>query len=255
LPSFSDIAIVIHIYYEDTWVEIAAILLGLNHDFDLIVTIPSNRDRLADKIRCDFPHADILALENRGRDVRPFLVLLEQGRLDRYRYVCKIHGKKSHDGGRLAILGAIWRNRMLFDLLAAPNALNAIVEHFDRHPDVGMIGSAAYRYPSNLCSLKVSWGKNRPLVLKIAKCMGINSDQFRLDFFCGSMFWVRPEALRPLKDLKLAGTFPSEMGELDGTLEHAVERLFSTATVVAGYRIEGVDGVYPLPCPLERSSP
>ena len=51
-------------------------------------------------VRRDFPEADIEVMENRGRDVRPFLVLLERGRLDRYRFVCKVHGKKSSDGGR-----------------------------------------------------------------------------------------------------------------------------------------------------------
>ena len=37
-------------------------------------------------------------MENGGRDIRPFLALLERGRLDGYRYICKVHGKKSIDG-------------------------------------------------------------------------------------------------------------------------------------------------------------
>jgi lipopolysaccharide biosynthesis protein len=232
--------VVIHIYYEETWNEIAAILRASNLDFDLISTVSSGNERLVMSIRRDFPEADIHAIENRGRDVRPFLVLLEQGRLDRC-YICKIHGKKSHDGGRMAVLGAIWRNRMLFDLLAAPDAASSILDMFERRPKVGMIGSAAYRYPSPLCSPELSWGENRPRVLEIASKMGIAADQFELDFFCGTMFWVRPEALRPLRELSLAETFPDELGKLDGALEHAVERLFSAAVVAAGYTIEGID--------------
>lgn len=239
----SKIAIVVHIYYTETWAEIATILRRIDYEFDLIVTVSSSDKSVVAAIYRDFTNADVEIIENRGRDVRPFLVLLERGRFDRYRYVCKIHGKKSDDGGRMANLGAIWRNRMFFDLLAAPNALDSILNVFDRDPNIGMLGSAAYRYPSQLCSVALSWGKNRPLVLDIAEKMGIGADQFALDFFCGTMFWVRPETLRPLRELRLAGNFPDEMGKLDGGLEHAIERLFSAAVVASGFRIEGVDCV------------
>lgn len=238
----SPAAIVVHIYYEDTWAEIATILRRLHHDFDLIVTTVPGRESLVEDIRAAFPQAEIHVEENRGRDVRPFLALLEQGRFDRYRYICKIHGKKSHDGGRLAVLGTVWRRRMLFDLLAAADVVATILDRFDREPDVGMIGPRAYRYPGPLCSEKWSWSENRPRVLELAAKMGASAERFQLDFFGGTMFWVRPEALRPLRELRLADTFPDESGKIDGALEHAAERLFSVATVAAGYRIEGIDG-------------
>ena len=69
-----------------------------------------------------------------------------------------------------------------------------------------------------------------------AERMGVPAERFRLDFFGGTMFWVRPEALKPLAALRLSEAFPEEKGLLDGGLEHAVERLFATSTVVAGYR-------------------
>jgi hypothetical protein len=245
IPSGSSpCAIVVHIYYEDTWAEIATILRRLDHDFDLIVTTVPGREALVEDIRSAFPQAEIHVGENRGRDVRPFLALLEQGRFDRYRYICKIHGKKSHDGGRLAVVSAVWRRRMLFDLLAAPDVVATILDRFDREPDVGMIGPRAYRYPGPLTSREDgwAWGENRPRALEIAARMGVSAERFRLDLFFGTMFWVRPEALRPLRELRLADTFPVESGKIDGALEHAVERLFSAAAVAAGYRIEGIDG-------------
>ena len=125
-------AIVVHIYYEDTWPDIAEVLKRLTIPFDLIVTTVPGRERLIEAVRRDFPHADIEVMENRGRDVRPFLVLLERGRLDRYAYVCKVHGKKSSDGGRMSYMGSLWRRRLLFDLLAAPGLADSIVERFER---------------------------------------------------------------------------------------------------------------------------
>ena len=98
---------VVHVSPEDTWLDIAGVMSRLAIPFDLIVTTVPGRERFVEPVKRDFPDADVIVSENRGRDVRPFLELLETGRLDRYRYVCKIHGKKSNDGGRIAYLGAL----------------------------------------------------------------------------------------------------------------------------------------------------
>ena len=214
----------------------------LSIPFDLIVTTVAGRDRLVAEVARDFPGAEVIVTENRGRDVRPFLELLESGRLDRYRYVCKIHGKKSNDGGRISYLGALWRRRSLFDLLAGPGIAELIVRAFEADESVGIIGPRAFRLPSETSPPAPSWGKTRPKVLELAAKMGVAPDDFRLDFYGGTMFWARPEALRPLRELKLAGAFPEEQGLLDGGLEHATERLFTTSAVVAGFRLADTDG-------------
>jgi Rhamnan synthesis protein F len=235
-------AIVAHVYYDDTWPDIAAVLKRLSIPFDLIVTTVPGRDSLVRVVARDFPDADVIVTENRGRDVRPFLELLESGRLDRYRYVCKIHGKKSNDGGRISYLGALWRRRSLFDLLAGPGIAESIVRAFEADASVGIIGPRAFRLPSETSPLEPSWGKTRPKVLELAARMGVKPDEFRLDFFGGTMFWARPEALRPLRELKLSSAFPEEQGLLDGGLEHATERLFTTSAVVAGFELADSDG-------------
>ena len=235
-------AIVAHVYYEDTWPDIAGVLKRLSIPFDLIVTTVPGRDRLVGEVARDFPGAEVVVTENRGRDVRPFLELLEAGRFDRYRYVCKIHGKKSNDGGRISYLGALWRRRSLFDLLAGPGIAESIVRAFEADESVGIIGPRAFRLPSETSPPAPSWGKTRPKVLELAAKMGVAPNDFRLDFYGGTMFWARPAALRPLRELKLAGAFPEEQGLLDGGLEHATERLFTTSAVVAGFRLADTDG-------------
>ena len=152
-------AIVAHIYYDDTWPEIANVLKRLTIPFDLIVTTVTGRDLLVAAAHRDFPDAEVVMTENRGRDVRPFLELLEAGRLDRYRYVCKIHGKKSNDGGRISYLGALWRRRSLFDLLAGAGIAELIVRAFEADPSVGIIGPRAFRLPSKTSPLEPSWAR------------------------------------------------------------------------------------------------
>ena len=235
-------AVVVHIYYEDTWPDIAGALRGLKVPFDLIVTTVAGRERLIETIKQAYPHADAEVVENRGRDVGPFLALLERGRLDRYKYICKVHGKKSIDGRRKTYMGAMWRRRLLFDLLGGPGAASAAIGMFERDPSIGMIGPSAFRLPTAGYSEDLSWSANRPMTLKIAERMGVPADAFRLDFFGGTMFWVRPEALKPLADLHLASEMPDESGRIDGDLPHAIERLLPTSVLVAGYKLANSDG-------------
>ena len=80
------------------------------------------------------------------------------------------------------------------------------------------------------------------MTLKIAERMGVPADKFQLDFFGGTMFWVRPEALKPLRDLRLAADMPRESGLVDGDLPHALERVLPTSVLVAGYKLADSDG-------------
>jgi lipopolysaccharide biosynthesis protein len=240
-PAIVSMAVVAHIYYEDTWPDIAGALRSLTIPFDLIVTTVAGRERLTEAIQRSYPHAEIEIVENRGRDIGPFLVLLERGQLDCYRYICKIHGKKSMDGGRKTYLGDIWRRRLLFDLLGAPGAAEAAIEMFERDPSVGMIGPSAFRLPNSRYPADLSWAANRPTTLEIAERMGVPADKFQLDFFGGTMFWVRPEALKPLRDLGLVAEMPHERGLVDGDLPHALERVLPTSVLVAGYKLANSD--------------
>jgi lipopolysaccharide biosynthesis protein len=63
------------------------------------------------------------------------------------------------------------------------------------------------------------------------------------DFFAGTMFWVRPKALAPLRQLALSRDFEPDQGRTDGALEHAVERVLSIAVKAAGYQIEDINGL------------
>jgi lipopolysaccharide biosynthesis protein len=252
-PNGVSVAVVAHIYYEDTWPDIAGALRGLTIPFDLIVTTVAGRERLIETIRRSYPRAEIEIVENRGRDIGPFLVLLERGRLDGYRYVCKIHGKKSIDGGRKTYMGAMWRRRLLFDLLGAPGAANAAIDMFERDPSIGMIGPRVFRLPKAGYSEDLSWSANRPMTLKIAERMGVPPHRFKLDFFGGTMFWVRTEALKPLRELRLAADMPYERGLVDGDLPHALERVLPTSVLVAGYKLADSDGCEVMQAPEGRT--
>jgi lipopolysaccharide biosynthesis protein len=113
---------------------------------------------------------------------------------------------------------------------------------FEREPSVGMIGPKVFRLPKAGHPEDLAWSTNRPLTLNIAERMGMPADKFQLDFFGGTMFWVRPEALKPLRDLHLAADMPYESGLIDGDLPHALERVLPTSVLVAGYKLADSEG-------------
>jgi hypothetical protein len=236
------IAVVLHLYYADLWPEISVVLQSLPLAFDLIVTTVADRDALIETVRAEFPAATIRIVENRGRDVRPFLLLLEEGALDAYDCVCKIHGKKSLHGLKRNPYGEIWRRRLLFDLLCADGAMEAAVGRFERDPALGLLGAEAFRVAGPDIA-DFYWRKNRELVALLLGKLGQDRARVEPDFFAGTMFWVRPEALAPLRGLRLSGDFEADQGKTDGALEHAVERVLSIAVKCAGYKIGEINGL------------
>ena len=238
------VAIVLHLYYRDLWPELSAALSSLPLAFDLIVTTVAGRETLIDEIRADFPQATIRVVENRGRDIRPFLLLLEEGALDAYDCVCKIHGKKSLHGLNRNPYGEVWRRRLLFDLLCAEGTMARAVERFERNPSLGLLGPEVFRVAGAEIA-DFFWKENRPLVSQLSVRMGRTPDQVLPDFFAGTMFWVRPKALAPLRALRLSEEFEADQGKRDGALEHAVERTFSNVVKIAGYDIEEINGLRP----------
>ena len=109
---------VAHVFYHDLWDEIADRIEAAGIAFDLFVTITDKgkeTDALVERIRARFPAARTLRYPNRGRDVLPFVHLVNAGALDGYQAVCKVHTKRSphrEDGDH-------WRRHLMAGILPA----------------------------------------------------------------------------------------------------------------------------------------
>jgi hypothetical protein len=236
------VAVALHLHYVELWREIETLLGRWSLPFALFVTLTTDNPALAEQVRTAFPGAEVRVVENRGRDVRPFLLLLEEGALDRFDVVCKIHSKKSLGAGRLPIFGDIARRAMFLDLIASGAQAQKVAAMFADDPQLGVVGSARFRQTTGR-GAPLDLGRNQVAAAAIAAAMGapLGSDDF--DYFDGTMLWARPQALAPLARLGLSREFPPvDAGLTDGALEHAVERLFNHAARAAGYRVDAVTG-------------
>jgi len=210
-------ALVAHIFYPELWPEIAEIWKVLPVGSRLLVTTPHGKGSAIRALTGNNPSIEIYESENRGRDIAPFLALLNAGRLDRFDVVLKVHTKKSPH-----LRQGDLRRRVLYTTLAG-NAGNVrrILRQFS-DPRVGLVGSSLFFRASDFY-----WLGNKALVETLCGRMQ-PTPPVRPGFFEGSMFWFRPQALAALRGLSLQpADFDVETGQLNGTMHHAVERIFA----------------------------
>jgi lipopolysaccharide biosynthesis protein len=167
-------------------------------------------------------------MPNRGRDIAPKLVGFRDVH-EQYEYVLHLHSKSSRHDKMLAP----WRGFLLENLLGSKEIVYSVFEVFSRQPQIGIVFPQHYEYIRHW----LDWGSNYACTQALATRLGVAlSRQQTLDFPSGSMFWARTAALRPLLGLGLSfSDFPPETGQTDGTLGHAIERLYLHACERAGY--------------------
>jgi GT2 family glycosyltransferase len=217
--SQKDVAILFHVFYIDIWKEIKNYLDQLNISYDLYITIPeSMKDKDIISIFSDHPNVTIYRTENRGRDVLPFLQVMNIIGVDTYKYICKLHTKKTGNSP----LGQTWRKLLYFDLLGSQKLVNDIITLFDNDDSIGIVTGKN----TILDSERYAYGNSEKIDL-LAKKLDIIYDQNYL-FPAGTMFWIRASLLRPMVDLFINNQleFEEEKGQKDDTLAHAIERFF-----------------------------
>ncbi|WP_170334011.1 glycoside hydrolase family 99-like domain-containing protein [Ruegeria arenilitoris] len=214
-------AIVAHVHYSDTWPELKELIDTLPQGaVDVYVTTTSLEAALI--VSRSMPEAHVELVDNRGRDVRPFLITAKRIAHLNYRAVCKVHGKKSVyrvDGDKI-------RKSTLSALIN-----KSAIKKFEADPKLGMLATkqSVHKHES------VNMRHNRATVKELAREIGLEYRDGQ--FIAGTMFWITPKAVEPLLKLNI-NDFDVERGLADGTLAHAVERVFVNLVEKSGYRLE-----------------
>ncbi|MFC5420132.1 rhamnan synthesis F family protein [Bosea eneae] len=226
------VAIVAHAYYLELLDEILECRSMLQGVVPLFVTVPFDRLKEAERLLRDVQGVAIHPYVNRGRDIAPFLMLLQSGKLDQFDAVLKLHTKRSPH-----LLDGETRRKLLFAMLCGEREAASRTVAMFAEPTTGIVGWAAcYRTGPSY------WMDNEARVREVSARMGADSS-LRLGFFEGSMFWFRPSALAALSDLALSmDDFEIENGQLDGTLHHTLERCFTIAAWARGYIVRDLRG-------------
>jgi lipopolysaccharide biosynthesis protein len=141
------VCVILHLYYVDLWSYFLPYLKRIDTDIDLYVTITDGHSGhftdIHDAIIAEFPEAFIYSLPNRGMDVAPFILIMNEISLARKTYdvIIKLHSKKSL--AHSFELGERWRNQLTDALLGSlPKLQNNYLICLNSNSK--MVGSSAW---------------------------------------------------------------------------------------------------------------
>lgn len=231
------IALILHIYYPDLidYCYNYALSMPENSDIYLVTSREDTKSLIEEKFK-DFPcnKLEIRVKPNRGRDVSAYLVTCRDI-FDKYDYICCMHDKKTNYKDITA--GENFSYHCFECNLKSKDYVKNIINTFNNNPYIGL-----------LCPLPVEFAgiktianeiplKDKTWVAELFKTLNLSIpfDPHPIAPY-GSMFWIRGNAIQPLfrKNWQYED-FPEEPLPIDGTISHAIERIYAFVAQEAGY--------------------
>ncbi len=237
------IALVIHIHYSDLVEKCKEYALNFPVGIPIFITTTSQETKQEiEKQFHDFPSdsVTIQMIPNRGRDISALLIgakdFLDKHACD---YICFFHDKKmTHTKWQKT--GEEFAKRCYQAIMFNEISIQNIITLFDENPRLGLLSAQPPYHGEYYHLLGGSWTGNFKQVKKLSEELGlhvdISEDKPPVSPY-GTCFWFRRNALQKLFEHSFSyEDFPEEpLGQVDNTLLHAIERLYSFVAQDAGY--------------------
>lgn len=214
----------LHLYYQNMLPEMLGYLANLDgYDYDLYVTIVKPEAQSINQLKEFKPDAKIIAVENRGYDVAPFVHVLQQVDLNSYDYIIKIHTKQTLKSKaylpNVTFVKNQWRN-LLFGFMENKEQFRQTIALFDDQ-DVGMVS-----HYNLIIKAKTEDKVANQRADGLMQEMGLVSKEKK--YVAGTMFMARAGLFKPLQNHphQLEDFELYNQDVLGGSLAHAYERLF-----------------------------
>ena len=225
LENISKIAVQVHLFYLDLIKDIVNKTNNIPVKFDLYITIiyPQKYKQIKNYVK-QFSKAnffEILIVENKGRDILPFLIQIKT-RYRFYKYLCHIHSKKSKHSSKT---GKLWRNYLYNNLLGNFKIISAIIFDFEKNKKLGFIFPETYYRIIKFFLLHSNKTKKWMEFLAYKLFPNCKLDGF-LNFPAGNMFWSKTASIYQIFINDLREYFPKESDQLENTIMHGIERIW-----------------------------
>jgi hypothetical protein len=237
LTTCENTAVVIHAFYPESLPAIFSLAKPANDVVDYLITTTANKasDVAAHLENHNINSYKIFIVENRGRDVAPFINVLLPALVEyKYDHFIKIHTKRSPHLND----GADWGSHLLSSLIS-DRGIRYVRHHFAQDNQTGLLSP-----PGSIIPLSACLNRNALWLAEILAAYGI-STKWALErhFIAGSMFAGKVKPLMPLTiKAPTLDSYEPELGQVDATLAHAMERFISIFIASQNYHIEQIPG-------------
>lgn len=226
LKTSTKIAIQAHVFYEDLIQEIINKTNNMPVRFDLYITTNTLEKRIIIeqliKSESKSNKYEIMIVENKGRDVLPYLTQLKNV-IKNYKYVCHLHTKKTKFD---SILGEKWRNYLYNNLFGDEDLISEILTDFENNEKIGVVFPEAYYLEKENI---VKYNKDNIKYMNYLLGKIFKDKNYRIGekiiFPSGNMFWARVKAVHQVFEQNIKNKCPREKNQLNATMMHGIERL------------------------------
>ena len=245
-PSIEDyvgkhpVALFMHLYDEKMATEMASYAERMPEGAHIWISTTSEekKERIYKAFHNIKQKVFVRVCENRGRDVSALLASFSEEVMN-YEIICVTHDKKTahlHPG----TVGEGFAYEGYENILGSREFVANIIQAFETNPRLGLLYAPGPSHADFASHIGLEWGNNYLACKKLADELGLNVPMDDRHPACapyGSNFWIRTSALRPLYNKKWTyDDFPMEpLKETDGTIMHAVERIYPYCAQQAGY--------------------
>lgn len=250
----SKICVILHLYYIDLWDEMISYLNNITDNYDIYITMTKNSQSI-DMLnytklmiekdnRLNGNLQKISIIDNIGLDIGAFLYTINDiiNSNIQYKYIVKIHTKKSIHDNRNSKLGKIWRYDLMNSILGSSEKVNNIITILDNDNNIGIIGSKTWLVTKK----HIGYVYNHNYIKYYINKFKINTEIENMSFIGGSIFWSRFDVLynffKTYNALELRNEL--EKGAFTDSFEekktHAIERILGLIYLDCNKKIIGI---------------
>lgn len=231
-------AVFIHLYYLDSLKIYLDYIDKIPDWIDIYFTYSDKvtKDAIINNINKKKKNIYFIEKKNRGRDISALLVSFRKEIL-KYEVICFMHDKKEK---MLFFKDEIkqWTYNLWENMLGSTNYITNVLYTLQKNKELGLLAPPATLGKRITHAYKNQWWKNYDNTVRLAERLNLKAD-IDLDnspVTLGTVFWAKTDALKKLFEKEWRyEDFEEEPLPDDGTLSHAVERIFAYVCQDAGY--------------------